>query len=44
MSIPTPTSPPEPAIPTPLLEALAKDYGLEPWQISFISCCPEGTK
>lgn len=44
MSIQTPPSPPEPNIPFPLLEALAGDYGLEPWQISFISCCPEGTE
>jgi hypothetical protein len=43
MSIPTPTSPsdPEPNIPSDLLAALAQDYDLEPWQIRFISCCPE---
>lgn len=40
MSIQTPPSQPEPSIPSPLLEALAKDYDLEPWQIRFIGCCP----
>jgi hypothetical protein len=42
MSIPIPTSPPdpEPNIPLPLLEALAGEHGLEPWQIRFIGCCP----
>lgn len=46
MSIQTPPSPPdpEPNIPLPLLEALAGDVGLHPWQIRFMGCCPEGTE
>jgi hypothetical protein len=46
MSIPTPTSPsdPEPNIPSELLEALARDYDLDPVEIRFIGCatCPGG--
>lgn len=43
MSIPTPTSPPDPQpnIPSPLLQALAEEYDLDPEQIRFIGCCPE---
>lgn len=45
MSIQPPPSRPEPAnIPIPLLEALARDYDLDPWQIRFLSCCPEGAE
>jgi hypothetical protein len=40
-----PPTEPEPNIPLPLLEALAGDVGLKPWQIRFISsCCPEGAE
>ena len=44
MSIQTPPQPSELNAPPQLLEALAKDYDLDPVEIRFITCatCPGG--
>ena len=41
---PDQTTEPEPNVPSALLEALAKDYELDPVEIRFTSCatCPGG--